>query len=112
MFPTLFTFSYFAPLILRLAVAFVFFEAARRAWKETNKGKVFSITAGILGIALALGAFTQLAAILGIIKIIVLSFRKTIPSVSYKRTFAALIIAALLSLLLTGPGAIAIDLPY
>ncbi len=112
LFPSLFTFSFFAPLILRVALAFVFFEAARGTWKGEKKGKLASFTSGILGIALMLGVFTQLAAILGIAKIIVLTFQKHVPSIFHKRAFALLVVAILISLILTGPGAIAIDLPY
>lgn len=111
-FPTLFTFSYFAPLILRIAIAFVFFEAARGTWKQQKSGKLASFTSGILGIALTLGAFTQLAALLGIAKIIVLTVQHRVPSIFHRRAFALLVIAILLSLLVTGPGALAIDLPY
>ncbi|MES2134715.1 MAG: hypothetical protein V4449_00535 [Patescibacteria group bacterium] len=112
LFPSLFTFTFFAPLILRIAIAFVFFEAARGTWKQQKSGKVASFTSGILGIALMLGAFTQLAAILGIAKIILLTSQRRVPSIFHRRAFALLVIAILLSLILTGPGAIAIDLPY
>ncbi|MFA5877438.1 MAG: hypothetical protein WC880_03695 [Candidatus Paceibacterota bacterium] len=112
LFPNLFTFSYFAPLILRIAIAIVLFEAARGTWKQQKKGKVASFTSAILGTALVFGAFTQLTAILGIIEIGILTAQRGVPSIFHRRSFALLVIAILTSLLLTGPGALAIDLPY
>lgn len=110
--PSLFTFSFFAPLILRVAVSVVFLEASLSLWKQQGKGKIIGTTSGVITILLLIGAFTQVAAILGISMIVALSFYKTVPSVFHKKTFALLVIAILIALLLTGAGAMAVDLPY
>ncbi|MES2014806.1 MAG: hypothetical protein V4437_03275 [Patescibacteria group bacterium] len=112
LFPSLFTYTFFAPLILRVSIALIFFEAARGTWKEKRKGQIVSFASAILGIALLLGALTQLAALFGIVKIIMLMLQKKVPSIFHKKAFALLALAILVSLILTGPGALAIDLPY
>lgn len=113
LFPSFFTFSYFAPLILRLAVALVFFEAARGTWKTRGiAARTATAFSGILGIMLFVGLFTQLAALLGIAKILALTYQKKVPSIFHSKTFALLAIAILISLMLTGAGGLAMDLPY
>jgi uncharacterized membrane protein YphA (DoxX/SURF4 family) len=113
LFPSFFTFSYFAPLILRLAIALVFFEAARSTWKTPGTGaRVASLSSAALGALLFIGLFTQLAALLGIAKILALTYQKKVPSIFHSKTFALLAIAILISLMLTGAGGLAVDLPY
>ncbi len=114
LFPNLLTYSFFAPFILRLAIGGIFLCAAWKTWKENapGGGRVASAVSAILGAALIIGIFTQLAALLGIAKVIGLAFQKKIPSVFHSKTFAILAIAILISLILTGAGAHAFDLPY
>lgn len=112
LFPQAFTLAFFAPTILRIVVAVVFIVAARRSFKEGKNGKIIGFALGILGTLLFLGLLTQLAAIFAILNIVWLNFQKKTPSMFHNRTVMVLSFAILLSLLITGAGALAIDLPY
>lgn len=129
-FPSLFNFSFFAPLILRLAAALVFVSGgyqktfSRKAeWVGhfesagiKNAQQIILIVGTlelIAGSFLIVGFLTQPAAlVLTIISIayLILKIKKpaTLP---HAFSFYLLLLAINLSLLLTGPGALAFDWP-
>jgi len=129
-FPSLFNFSFFAPLILRLATALVFvaigyqktfarktewvahFESAgiKSAWQIILIVGILELIAGGF---LLVGFLTQAAAlVLAIISLayIILKIKKP-AALPNKVSFYLLLLAINLSLLLTGPGALAFDWP-
>ncbi|HEY5383078.1 MAG TPA: hypothetical protein VIJ88_00800 [Candidatus Paceibacterota bacterium] len=127
--PQLLTFSFFAPTLLRITVACVFFYIA---YIHTQRRKEIGATRFILvgamgvwaswvlvvleaGVALGLflGYYTQIAALLGLL----LCIKSFVWAKKYPRVFFLcrieyiLLFVICLSLLLTGAGAFAFDLP-
>lgn len=129
-FPSLFNFSFFAPTIIRLVAALVFiFDGYQKTFTRKTEwtdhfesagiksAKQIILAVGILeliaGIFLLVGFLVQAAALtLAIISLtyIILKIKKpaALPS---KVSFYLLLLVINLSLLLTGPGALAFDLP-
>lgn len=114
-FPSLLTFGLISPFILRLAVAlFVFSLGKNRYKKEYKWSSVFYIASAVL---VFIGLYTQIAVL---IAIVVLKFdfyleywkNRTFTPISKETYFLySLAIIILLSLLFTGPGFLAFDLP-
>lgn len=129
-FPDLLNFSFFAPFILRVVIGliffdlgFLFFRGEKERWSislATLKVPSPNLTVKILGIiqmvcglALVIGFYTQLAAlVLALFSFVAVYVEYKDPAI-LKRSlvFYILLLAILLSLLLTGAGAFAIDLP-
>lgn len=131
-FPQLFAYEQLAPLILRLAVGIIFiahgypklfknFSATAQFFESVNikPAKLFVAVVGLTeffgGIALILGFFTQIAALLiGVIMLVAIVYVKKIK---FKQKlvegyeFDLILLAATLTLIFLGPGAFAIDLP-
>ncbi len=110
-FPGLLDFQLVAPIILRLTVSvFILWLGKERLSKQMKNLSIFYFIAGAL---VFVGLYTQIAALLGIA---VLKFdwymaRKFLP-LSKTELFAyALAMMILLSLVFTGPGFFAFDLP-
>jgi uncharacterized membrane protein YphA (DoxX/SURF4 family) len=109
-FPGLFFLSYFAPVIVRVALGLVFLYEARELWKQNQKP--FAGAALILGVLVGCGLFTQPAAIVGGIYVVGAYMRMKTSSVFGNAVTAFLSMAILLLLLVSGPGGLAFDLPY
>ncbi|MEI7719678.1 MAG: hypothetical protein WCI89_00510 [bacterium] len=128
-FPHLLNYGFFAPTLLRVTVACLMFFIAQQAWLGAKtiaaipfplvgktKPWVIHIAAGItalVGLTLFFGYNTQWAALVGILIAIKLTyFRKQLgqtiglPVLAY-----AFLVILCASLLLTGAGALAFDLP-
>ena len=110
-FPFLLNFQLVAPLILRLAVGlFVLFSG----WQRLKKNhKWLSVVYAISGILLLVGFYTQIASV---IALLLNGFdfhidQKEIPRTTEQKIIHALSSIILISLLLTGPGFWALDLP-
>jgi len=129
-FPSLLIFGIFAPFILRVAVGIFFFNTGyRHIQKEQDAlvselssrlgtfAKPFAITVAvveiIIGLSLIAGFLTQIVAILGMIFVLkLLWFKNECPVFAkHEKIFYVMLFVILLSLLLTGAGAPAIDLP-
>ena len=132
-FPDLLTYSFFAPTLLRVAAAGVMFALAYKYYRTrgalaharfpvigvAGAWVVWWIIAltGALGAALLVGYYTQIAALVGLaggLKYTV--YRKFYPdlvSVRFPLSQGTLVLFCVicLSLLLTGAGALALDLP-
>jgi uncharacterized membrane protein YphA (DoxX/SURF4 family) len=110
-FPELLTFGMIAPLLLRLGVGYlVLLFGWERFHKKHKWASAFYLIAGVL---LILGLYTQIAAILGIL-IIKFDFwtdRKKFSSGKEHLNLSILMALIFLSLLITGPGFLAFDLP-
>lgn len=127
-FPDLLTYSFFAPTILRLFAAGIFAYGAYYAWQHRARiahlrfpiigqaswvgGASAVVHAAIAGM-LGTGYYTQVAAILGALGAIKgYVYAKRYPELfPFGRSTYVLLLAILLSLLLTGAGALAFDLP-
>jgi putative oxidoreductase len=129
-FPSFLTYSLLAPFILRLVLGLIFidlgvlkFKSERARWLasfETLGIKpadlflpVYAVIQIVGGIMLIIGLWTQVAALVFVISSAIELYIEWEASVMLKRTivFYLLIFAISLSLLLTGAGAFAIDLP-
>lgn len=127
-FPNLLVLGFFASTLLRVAVACLFFYAAYSAYKHRDDaahlrfpligeaswaGKFTMLMYAVIGLLLLFGAYTQIAALLaGIVSIKGLLFCKRFrPLFPYSRSTYFLILAVCLSLLVSGAGAMAFDLP-
>lgn len=109
-FPILLAFGLIGPLLLRLSVA-VFLCSI--GWDRYHKSYRFLfIGFAVAGVLLALGLYTQLASILAIILMLIDSILDRKESTSKeKRMLYSLMTAVLISLIFTGPGFYALDLP-
>lgn len=130
LFPDLFSFAIIAPFILRVAVGLIFMNLGslklgkeRRGWIEAfhllkiTPAGFFTTLLGIIeavgGFLLVIGAYTQAAAlILGIIALCELLIEYKEESI-LKRDFVFYLLLTVIcaSLLLTGAGIFAVDIP-
>lgn len=110
-FPQLLTFGLLAPLLLRLGVgALILFFG----WNRYKKSQtLLAIIYWIVSALLVVGLYTQVAAILGIVINKIEVYPKWKHRNLTKEGFALYALAGLifLSLLFTGPGFLAFDLP-
>ena len=127
-FPSLLTYSFFAPMLLRVAVAFsiayiVWVQYKRREEISRMRAPLIGVVGGLLwlglaaelavAVALLVGYYTQIAALFGL----ALSakhyiFAKKYPTViPFSRATYVFIFVICLTLLITGAGALAFDLP-
>jgi hypothetical protein len=127
-FPALLTYGFFAPTILRVAAALVFLYMAYTVYQHRAQAAQvplplvgvqswapgFAVLAyGIIGLSLLLGYYTQIGAILGAIASLKKLFWGKRLQVLFplSRASSLLLFAICLSLLVTGAGALAFDLP-
>ncbi len=127
-FPDLLTYSFFAPTLLRVAVALALFFVAYVQFKRLHELSQirFPVVGGgawiiwlsiiahtVIGLMLFFGAYTQIAAILGVLG----GIKGLVWGKRYPRVFVLcrvdylFILVMCLSLLLSGAGALARDLP-
>lgn len=112
LFPSLLTFSFFVPLLLRVFLAGVFFLDARHYWGKKDRWWLPDGVALVVGVLLLAGYAVQLAALAGIGYLAFVFYMKDHESVFKSKPLSFLALAVLLSLLVTGAGAFALDLPY
>ena len=129
-FPSLLILGIFAPFILRVTVGayFLYTGAKHLKGEQENSVKEFTKKCGsfakpfvivtalveiVIGFSLIVGFLTQVMALLGMIYMLkLLWFKNEYPlSIRRERIFYIVMFAVLVSLLLTGPGVFAIDLP-
>lgn len=129
-FPTLLVYSLLAPVIIRIGVAIVFLGLSyRHLFSErqdltakllSRRGAWTAFLVWYLGLAeliiggfLLMGFLTQPAAIGGVLlSLNLLNWKGNLPDlVPYSKIFYFLLIAACLSLLFSGAGAFAFDMP-
>lgn len=119
-FPELLTYGFFAPLLLRACIAFALLFLAFTQWKRRHEVKasptyvwVSMAARTVAGIALLLGYGTQIAALLAIVIFVVgLQTKRRYPSiVTFPTSTVIVLVVMCISLLTTGGGAFAMDLP-
>lgn len=127
-FPDLLVYTFFAPLLLRVSVAMLFFYLAYNALVHRRAVANLSfpiiggggwapwvavVVYGAIATSLLLGIYTQIAALLGISALLKVHFFEraypVLAPISRGTRFFAIVV--LCTLLLTGAGALAFDLP-
>jgi len=109
-FPGILFLAPFSALLIRVALAFVFFSAAGKHRTKTELS--LRVLAGIelaVSVSVLAGAWTQVGALAGGVLAIVWLIRPVIRPVSFIATLLTLVLC--LSLILTGAGPLAFDLP-
>lgn len=110
LFPELLFLAPFSALLLRLALAAI---CALSAWahlgRSQNSARAWGVLEMALAAALIAGAWTQAVALIAIVWLLASLYVRDIRMFPKSTVVLALIIA--LSLLVTGPGAFAFDLP-
>ncbi len=109
-FPALLTFGLIAPLLLRLAVSLYMLLVAHLKFKTQ---KIGSIIFAIPGLLLLIGFHTQIASLFSIIVLSIDAYtnKKRAGLALEQKMIFAFVVIILLSLLFTGPGFFALDLP-
>src|SRR3989344_2412263 len=129
-FPDLLTFSFFAPFLLRLALGVVFFDFGRHTLTKgkaqhgalfealgLRPGTRYALHLGTLEIVIAImliaGIYTQIAALIAFALSLAAYYLKGKHGahIEHRRHLFFLTAVISLSLLLTGAGAVALDLP-
>jgi len=115
LFPNLLVFQGFAPLLLRLTLGIIFvFWAYRKIRNKKDKGPLsLALLHAVVGILLIIGLFTQAAAL---ISLIIFAFgliqkMKDRAFLTDGVNYYFILFIISFSLLLTGPGLFAFDLP-
>ncbi|OGG79735.1 hypothetical protein A3A39_04380 [Candidatus Kaiserbacteria bacterium RIFCSPLOWO2_01_FULL_54_13] len=109
-FPEILFLSPLAPFLIRLALGGVFAYAAWTHMKTTDSlPRSFSVIEGVVAILLVAGAWTQPAALGALLVIAAHLATPQLRTVSQGTALLALVMSA--SLLVTGAGAFAFDLP-
>lgn len=116
LFPSLLTWQMVSPLLIRLVLGAVFVYRAYRSLARgsaTVQGKILAIAEAIAGVLLVVGLWTQAAALFAAIDLIwqlvgrIMKKAFLTDGINY---YLILLVMAL-SLLFTGPGFLAFDLP-
>ncbi|HUD02791.1 MAG TPA: hypothetical protein VMR46_02090 [Candidatus Paceibacterota bacterium] len=121
-FPSLLDYSFFAPTLLRLTVAVVLFYLAYQQWKRRSEiahlratgFPAISIVVNIvIGVALFVGYYTQIAALCAIAgQCVGLWANRRYPQVVIvPSSTVVVLIVILITIIFTGAGAFAFDLP-
>jgi len=114
-FPDLLAFGLFAPLILRAAVGFVFvrFGLSKILNYSTTNKRVLGIIEIIIGGSLIAGFYTQISALAAAIILIgaITIKRKNPKQIKSSLGFLLLLFVVSISLLVSGAGLFAFDLP-
>jgi uncharacterized membrane protein YphA (DoxX/SURF4 family) len=100
----------FAATLIRLSLACMLaYSAWTNVSKSTTTARVFAILETAVGAALFVGAWTQAFAILGVVLCAVSLVQPHVRV--WPRSTVALMLVMMLTLVVTGPGAFAFDLP-
>ena len=116
LFPTLLGYEMIAPFILRLTLGGIFILWAYRKVKhrKSSEDTLMACLELVVGVLLVIGLYTQLAAIVSSLillnRLVYKVKTKTFFTDGVNYYFIVLVIS--LSLLVTGPGAFAFDLPF
>ncbi len=112
-FPPLLAFSGFAALLLRVTLGVIFFLWGREKYRSVDGNKSYAILEMLIGILLAIGYMTQFAAFIALL----ILGKRLIGKIKHKALFTNginyyfILFIISLSLIFTGAGYIAFDLP-
>ncbi len=112
-FPDLLTYSLFAPFILRVVLGFVYLDIGILNFKKSGNQKLLGIVEIIGAVMLFAGLYTQIAALIFIVITGISFYIEYKDEDVLKRdiVFYLLVLAISISLLFTGAGIYAKDLP-
>ena len=115
-FPSLLSWSELSPLLIRLTTGAVFLYWAYGSMTSKAadpKDKVISTTEGIVGVLLVLGLWTQIVALAAVIDLVIrlIDKMRNRAFLTNGVNYYLILLVMALSLLLTGAGLIAFDLP-
>ena len=110
-FPTLLSFGLVAPALLRLTVGICVLLAGWERFKKPYKWA--SVAYGVVGVLIILGLYTQPTALVGIILVgfNMWAEKKISPLSGEQKLLHIFTVVVLLSLIFTGPGFLALDMP-
>ncbi|MEK7613360.1 MAG: hypothetical protein AAB439_00580 [Patescibacteria group bacterium] len=109
----LFLGPYFAPVLLRAGIGLYFLFHAYGMWMlKTQKSKLLAIKELAFALFFAAGLLTQLVAVFGILVVFLRGMWLGVDAPKEGWREKILAISILATLVLTGAGAIAFDLPY
>lgn len=112
-FPELFFLSFFVATLLRLGAAIAFFSYGSSLWKrERSREKYLGALFFVAGGLFIIGLFVQVAALVGFALVFLYWWQSRHEESALRAHELVLISTVLLSLLLLGAGAFAIDMPY
>lgn len=113
-FPILLSYQGFAPLLLRLTLAGIYIYWAYKNIKGAEKKNIgMGIVEGLIGISLFIGFLTQISALISIIILIARLFKK-IQAKAFLTdgvNYYLILLIISISILISGAGFIAFDLP-
>lgn len=117
-FPSLLSFGEYAPFIIRIVLGFTlaYFGYMKFKGKGSSSGsntKVYGVAEIIISILIIIGLFTQVAALLNVVILIIKLGHKVQEKALLTDgvNYYILLLAMAVSLVLTGPGVLAFDLP-
>lgn len=116
-FPGLLTYQLVSPLLIRIVLGAIFvFWSYQAFFKHKVSGtytRLSSALEGIAGILLIIGLFTQLASLYLLADLIVRVYKKVVSKnfLTDGVNYYLILLVLAISLLLTGPGFLAFDLP-
>lgn len=109
-FPSILFLAPFSALLIRIALAFVLANAAwKHSYETGNMARGLAALEAITAAVVVVGASTQVAAIVGAIIIGAWLYFPSLRPVAYGTALLSLVLC--LSLIVTGAGALAVDLP-
>ncbi len=115
LFPSFLVWQMYAPLILRLVIALVFFHWSYRGlrYRQSPLKSIIGSLQGVVGFLFILGLYTQLAALVACL-MLAYELGMKVKRGAFMNdgvNYYLILFAISLSLLLTGPGQYAFDLP-
>jgi uncharacterized membrane protein YphA (DoxX/SURF4 family) len=115
LFPSLLTYEMLAPFILRLTLGGILFYWAYKRMKTKSSGKLMALgfLEGIVSLLLIIGLFTQAAALITLVILIVKLFKKIKDKAFFTNgvNYYFILFVIAVSLLFLGAGAFSFDLP-
>lgn len=115
-FPALLSYQQTSPLIIRLVLAIILIHWSYRGLRtsdQTRADKVLALAEGLIGLLLLVGLWTQVAALIAAVGLLVCLIRKIRVKAFLTDgvNYALILLVLAISLLVTGPGWIAFDYP-
>ncbi len=115
-FPTLLSWSGIAPVLMRLVLGIIFLHWTYRVWRKgstTSSDKLISFVEGVAAILLVIGLWTQVAALVIAIDLLIRISHKISKKAFLTDgiNYYLILLAIAASLLFTGAGFLAFDYP-
>lgn len=109
-FPTLLSFSFFVPTLLRLVLGYITIREGYRALQQKTQAPGMHIVYIVGGVSVLLGLYTQIGALVLLLVTLFKTKQNNVDSAWSERT--TLMVVMTLALLVLGGGAFGFDLPF